>query len=94
MKKNVLLASIILFIMSCTSDGSFDVTKHCWTFNLKTTVNMGGQSSTATGTSTKCDLTESEANDYMKQFNNTTTSSSGGYTMTSTTTCTSKQKND
>lgn len=92
MKKLLLLAVMALFFVSCTSEGGLDIAKSCWIFNLKTTVVMAGQSSTATGTVEKCDLTEAKANDYMKELNTTITSTSGGYTMTSTTTCTSKTK--
>jgi len=91
MKKFLLLAVMAMFFISCTSEGGLDV-KACWEFSIKTTVTMAGQSSTATGTVEKCDLTEAEANNYMKELTTTVTSSSGGYTMTSKTVCTGKTK--
>jgi len=92
MKKFLLLAVMAIFFASCTSEGGLDITKSCWVFDIQTTVTMMGNSSTSKGTLEKCDMTESEANSYMKELNSTITTSSGGYTMVSKTTCTSKHK--
>lgn len=94
MKRIIFLISMTLFLFACTEEGSLDVTKHCWEFDMKVVVNFAGQTSSGTSTVQKCDLNESQANKYMKELNSTVTTTSSGYTSTTTNTCTNKRKLD
>ena len=94
MKKIMLMAVMAMFLISCTSEGGLDVVKSCWKFDIKTTVTMAGKTTTGTSTVEKCDMTEKQANDYMKELTYTSSSSSGGYTVTTKSVCTSKRKID